>query len=166
MQLCDYNIKEIIGPDNSWMKRWEQSTLVEHHERNLGTDTITLDKGVKVTGLGELSDGLRITQNIVSTACGGTKPSALYDATSVLDLLQPKGPVLECGSDLNIACCNDGDGQSNVISRTDSSASGNKSALGETPKQSPSDINGDNNRYLTSLSTLQLLTMCIYMHYC
>jgi hypothetical protein len=166
LQLCDYNIKEIIGPDNSWMKRWEQSTLVEHHERNLGTDTITLEKGVKVTGLGELSGGLKFTQSIVLTACGGTKPSDLYNATSVLDLLQPKGLVLECGLDMNIACCNDGDGQSNVISRTDSSASGNKSALGETPKQSTSDINGDNNRYLTSLSTLQLLTMCIYMHYC
>jgi hypothetical protein len=40
-------------------------------------------------------------------------------------LLEPKGSVLECGSAMNIACCNDGDGQSNVFSKTDSSASAN-----------------------------------------
>jgi hypothetical protein len=118
-----------------WIQRFGKSTRVEHHESSLGPGTITLEKGAKATGLGELSGGLTITQSIVRTAGGGTKTSALYNATSVLDLLEPKVPVLECGSDMNITCCNDGDGQSNVISRTDSSACANKSALGETPKK-------------------------------
>ena len=49
------------------MQRLGQSTRVEHHERNLGTGMITLENGVKVTGLGELSYGLAFTQIIVRT---------------------------------------------------------------------------------------------------
>jgi hypothetical protein len=71
------NIIDTIGPNNRSMQRLGQSNRVEHHERNLGPGTITLEKGVKVTGLGELSGGLMITQSIVRTSDGGTIASSL-----------------------------------------------------------------------------------------
>ena len=104
---------------------------------NRGT---TLEKGVEATGPGNLSCGLLFTQSIVRTLDGGTVCSALYNATPVLELLEPKGLELLRGSDMNITSCNDGDGQSKVISGTDSSAGTNKYALGETPKHSSSYI--------------------------
>ena len=57
-----------------------------------------------------------------------------------------------------LTSCNDSEDLSIVISGTDSSASANKSALGETPKHysSDTDINNKNTSgYLSSLSTLQ-----------
>jgi hypothetical protein len=69
------------------------------------------------------------------------------------DLLEPKGPVLERGLDMNIACCNDGNGQSHVISRTNSSASDNKSAFGVTPKHFSSYIDIINKNTSGKLSS-------------
>jgi hypothetical protein len=76
---------------------------------------------VEATGPGNLSYGLLFTQSIVRTLDGGTSCNSLYNATPVLDLLEPKGLKLECGSDMNITSCNDGDGQSKVIPATLSS---------------------------------------------
>jgi hypothetical protein len=50
LNICN-NIKDTIGPNNRWMQILGQSTRVEQHERNSGPGTITLEKGVKVTGL-------------------------------------------------------------------------------------------------------------------
>ena len=108
---------------------------------------------MEATGTGNLSCGLLFTQSIVRTLDGGTVCSALYNATPVLELLELKGLELECCSDMNITSCNDGDGQSKVISGTDSSARTNKSALGETPKHSSSYIdiiNMNTSGYLSS----------------
>ena len=116
-------MKEKLGKVNSG-RTWPDLSL------NRGT---TLEKGVEATGPGNLSYGLLFTQSIVRTLDGGTTCSSLYNATPVVDFLEPKGLELECGSDMNITSCNDCDGPSTVISGTDSSAAANKSALGETP---------------------------------
>ena len=105
------------------------------------------------TGPGNLSYGLLFTQSKVLTLDNGTSCSSVYNATPGLDLLEPKGLELECGLDTNITSCNDCDGQSTVISGTDSSAAANKSAPGETPKHSSSYIdiiNKNTSGYLSS----------------
>ena len=83
-------------------------------------------------------------------------PSRLFRPKWALKRTERSSTEVLLGFELT--SCNDSDGQSIVISGTDSSASANKSALGETPKHSSSDIdiiNKNTSGYLSSLLTLQ-----------
>ena len=86
---------------NQLRNRLVRSTQVEHDKISLGTGATTLEKGVEAMGPENLSCGLLLTQSVVRTGDGGTSYSSLHNATSVFEILEPKGLVPKCCLDLN-----------------------------------------------------------------
>jgi hypothetical protein len=139
------------------------STHVELDKVNLRADTDTLAKGEEVLVPEKPSHGLMFKQSVVRIGDGGTSSSSLHDAPFVLEPgvtkeLEPKRSL-----DLNITGCNDRDSLSSGCFGSDQLVNTTCSALSGTPISTPSGADAIIQMeygFLSSLSMLQLLSMC------